>query len=122
MLDRHLCTNKSRRRHSHIVQLKYLPFELFFPLVMYQIEEHLAPLPAIVTNSFLNESISDDDSCVEITSLVDENDLIKWTTYLQLNSVSDEDSDENCSSTQPASLVNYSLSESSSDDENLVQS
>ncbi|CAF1310881.1 unnamed protein product [Adineta ricciae] len=91
---------------------------------MYQIEEHLAPLSAIVTNSFLDESISDDDSGVEITSLIEENenDLIKWTTYLQLNSDSDEDSDENCSSTQPASLVNYSLSESSSEDENLLQS
>jgi hypothetical protein len=91
---------------------------------MYQIEEHLAPLPAVVTNSLVDESSSDDDSCVEITSVVDENEneLIKWTSYLQVNSDSDEDSDENYRSTQPAPLVNYSSSESSSDDENLLQS
>ncbi|CAF3810711.1 unnamed protein product [Rotaria sp. Silwood1] len=91
---------------------------------MYRIEEHLAPLPGVVTNSLLDESSSDDDSCVEITSVVDENEneLIKWTTYLQLNSNSDDDSDENYSSTQPAPLVNYSSSESSSDNENLLQS
>ncbi|CAF4813286.1 unnamed protein product [Rotaria sp. Silwood1] len=91
---------------------------------MYQIEEHLAPLPGVVTNSLLDESSSDDDSCVEITSVVDENEneLIKWTTYLQLNSDSNDDSDENYSSTQPAPLVNYSSSESSSDNENLLQS
>ncbi|CAF4521138.1 unnamed protein product, partial [Rotaria sp. Silwood2] len=70
------------------------------------------------------ESSSDNDSCIEITSVVDENEnkLIEWTSYLQLNSDSDEDSDENYSSTQPAPLVNYSSSESSSDDENLLQS
>jgi len=91
---------------------------------MYQIEEHLVPLPGVVTNSLLDESSSDDDSCVEITSVVDENEneLIKWTNYLQLNSDSDEDSDENYRSTQPAPLVNYSSSESSSDNENLLQS
>ena len=72
----------------------------------------------------MDESSSDDDSCAEIISVVDENEneLIKWTTYLQLNSDSDDDSDENYSSTQPAPLVNYSSSESSTDDENLLQS
>jgi hypothetical protein len=91
---------------------------------MYQIEEHLAPLPGVVTNSLLDESSSDNDSCVEITSVVDENEheLIKWTNYLKLNSDSNEDSDEIDSSTQPALLVNYSSSESSSDDANLLQS
>ncbi|CAF4078456.1 unnamed protein product [Rotaria sordida] len=91
---------------------------------MYQIEEHLAPLPGVSTNSFLDKSSSDNDSCVEITSVVDENEneLIEWTRYLQLNPNSDEDSDENYSSTQPAPLVNYSSSESSSDGENLLKS
>ena len=91
---------------------------------MYQIGEHLASLPGVVPNSLLDESNSDDNSCVEITSVVDENEneLIKWTNYLQLNSDSDNDSDENYSSTQPAPLVNYSSSESSTDDENLLQS
>ena len=84
---------------------------------MYQIEEHLAPLPGVVTNSLLDESSSDDDSCAEITSAIDENELIKWNTYLQLNSDSDDDSDENYPSTQPAPLVNYSSSKSSTDDE-----
>jgi hypothetical protein len=75
---------------------------------MYQIEEHLAPLPGVVTNSILDESNSDDDSCVEITSVVDENDneLIKWTSYLQLNLDNDEDSDENYRSTQPGLVEN----------------
>ena len=41
---------------------------------MYQIEEHLAPLPSVVTNSFPGESSSDDDSCVEITSVIDQNE------------------------------------------------
>ena len=60
----------------------------------------------------------------KVTSVVDENEnkLIKWTSYLQLNSHSDEDSDANYPSTQPVSLVNYSSSELSSDDENLLQS
>ena len=53
---------------------------------MYQIEEHLMPLPgvSINRNSFLDEPSSDDDSCVEITSFVDENEneLVKWTNYL----------------------------------------
>ncbi|CAF1530970.1 unnamed protein product [Adineta steineri] len=91
---------------------------------MYQIEEHLAPLPGVITNSLLDESSSDNDSSVEVTSIVDENEyeLIKWTNYLQFNSDLDDDSDDNYSSTQSASLVNYSSSESSSDDENLLQS
>ncbi|CAF4920223.1 unnamed protein product, partial [Rotaria magnacalcarata] len=55
---------------------------------MYQIEEHLAPLPGVITNSLLDESSSDNDSSVEVMSIVDENEyeLIKWTNYLQLNS------------------------------------
>ncbi|CAF3269661.1 unnamed protein product [Rotaria socialis] len=91
---------------------------------MYQIEEHLAPLPGVITNSLLDESSSDNDSSVEVMSIVDENEyeLIKWTNYLQLNSDSDDDSDDNYSSTQPALLVNYSSSESSSDEEELLQS
>ncbi|CAM2699839.1 unnamed protein product [Rotaria socialis] len=88
---------------------------------MYQIEEHLAPLPGVITNSLLDESSSDNDSSVEVMSIVDENEyeLIKWTNYLQLNSDSDDDSDDNYSSTQPALLVNYSSSESSSDEEQI---
>lgn len=90
---------------------------------MYEIEEHRPPLPGVVMHSLSVESSSDDDSCVEITSVVDENEneLIKWTNYLQLDSDSDEDSDENDASTQPTTLVNYSSSESSSDDENSSQ-
>ena len=85
-----------------------------------EIEEHLAPLPDVGTNSFSNESNSDNDSCVEITPIVDENknELIKWTNYLQLNSASDEDDP----STQSATLVDYSSLEPSRDNENLSQS
>ena len=76
---------------------------------MYQIEEHLAPLPGVITNSLLDESSSDNDSSVEVMSIVDENEyeLIKWTNYLQLNSDSDEDDPLN----QSATLVAYSSSE-----------
>jgi hypothetical protein len=90
---------------------------------MYEIEEHLAPLPGVGMNSLSNESDSDDDSCVEITSTIDENEkkLIKWTNYLQLNS-DDDDSDEDTPSTQSALLVDYSSSDPSSDDENFSQS
>ncbi len=73
---------------------------------MYEIEEHLAPLPGVGINSLSDESDSDDNSCVEITSTIDENEneLIKWTNYLHLNS-DDEDNDEDTPSTQSASLV-----------------
>lgn len=87
---------------------------------MYQIEEHLIPLPGVVSNSLPIESSSEDDSCVEITSIVDENEneLIQFASYLQINSDSDEDSEEDYPSTQPTALVNYS---SSSDEENSLQ-
>jgi hypothetical protein len=89
-----------------------------------EIEEHLAPLLGVGTSSFFDESNSDDDSCVEITSIIDENEneLIKWTNYLQLNSDSDENSDEDHLTTESVTLVGYSSSEPSSDDENFSQS
>jgi hypothetical protein len=91
---------------------------------MYEVEEHLAPLPNVGKNSLSDGSDSDDDSGVEITSTIDENEneLIKWTNYLQLNSDDDEDTDEDVPSTQFTPLVDYSLAEPSSDDDNLLQS
>jgi hypothetical protein len=87
---------------------------------MYQ-EEHLAPLPVADTQADSNNSDSDEDSNVEVTSNVDENEseLVKWTTYLQING---EDSDEDDTSVQPSTLVSYSSSDLSSDNENLVLS
>ena len=53
---------------------------------MYQIEEHVVLLRGVVTKSFSDESSSDGDSYVEITSGFDENEnkLFEWTSYLQL--------------------------------------
>ena len=81
-------------------------------------DEHLAPIIGVDKDSITDESDLD-DSCVEIASVVDENEseLIKWTTYLQLNSSSDDDSGTGLTSTQSASLVQYSSSEESSDNE-----
>ena len=81
-------------------------------------DEHLAPILGVNNDAMTDESDLD-DSCVEITSLVDENEseLIEWTTYLQLNSTSDDDSGERFTSTRSASLVQYSPSEDSSDNE-----
>ncbi|CAF1019342.1 unnamed protein product [Adineta ricciae] len=85
-------------------------------------DDYLAPIPHLNTESFSEESSSDDDSCVEITSNIDENEkeLIKWSNYLQIDSNDDDDSDENYSSDQPTQLVNYSTSGSSYDEENAV--
>lgn len=90
---------------------------------MYEIEEYYPPLPGDVMHSFSDESNSDDDSCVEVTSVVDENEneLIEWTNYLRIDPDSDEDGDEDDPSTQTKSLVNYPSSESSSDNENSSQ-
>ncbi|CAF5167542.1 unnamed protein product, partial [Rotaria magnacalcarata] len=41
---------------------------------MYEVEEHLAPIPGVDINSISEESDFADDSCVEITSNVDEED------------------------------------------------
>ena len=81
-------------------------------------DEHLAPILGVNNDAMTDESDLD-DSCIEITSVVDENEseLIEWTTYLQLNSSSDDDSGERWTSTQSASLVQYSPSEDSSDNE-----
>ncbi|CAF2235543.1 unnamed protein product [Rotaria magnacalcarata] len=84
-----------------------------------EIEEHFAPISGADINSISDESDFADDSCDEITSNVDENEneLIKWTNYLQLNSDSDEDNDQDYPLTQSATLVQYSSSETSSDNE-----
>ncbi|CAF4165065.1 unnamed protein product [Rotaria magnacalcarata] len=89
-----------------------------------EIEEHLAPISGVDINSISDESDFAADSCVEVTSTVDENEneLIKWTNYLQLNSDSDEDNDQDYPSTQSALLLQCSSSETSSDNENISQS
>ncbi|CAF4111235.1 unnamed protein product, partial [Rotaria magnacalcarata] len=89
-----------------------------------EVEEHLAPISGVAANSILDESDLAEDSCVEITSNFDENEneLIKWTNYLQLSSNSDDDSDQDHSSTQSVKLVDYLSSESSSDNESISQS
>ncbi|CAF2057137.1 unnamed protein product, partial [Rotaria magnacalcarata] len=85
-----------------------------------EIEEHLLSMPSFNANSILEESDSDDESCVEVTSDIDENEneLVEWTKYLQLNS----DSDADQPSTPSATLVGYSSSEASSDNENSLES
>ena len=77
----------------------------------------------VVRRSLSDKSNLEDDSCVKITSAIDENEneLIKWTNYLQLDSNSDENSDENYPSTRLISLGRYSSSKPSSDDENSSQ-
>ncbi|CAF1372276.1 unnamed protein product [Rotaria magnacalcarata] len=92
--------------------------------VVEEVEEHLAPISGVAANSILDESDLAEDSCVEITSNFDENEneLIKWTNYLQLSSNSDDDSDQDHSSTQSVKLVDYLSSESSSDNESISQS
>ncbi|CAF4506980.1 unnamed protein product, partial [Rotaria socialis] len=91
-----------------------------------EIEEHLAPISGVGINSISDESDFADDLSVEITSNVDENEneneLIKWTNYLQLNSDSDEDNDQDYPSIQSATLLQCSSSEASSDNENISQS
>ena len=81
-------------------------------------DEHLAPIIG-VNDDVISDESDLDDSCVEISSVVDENEseLIKWPTYLQLNSSSDDDNGEGFPSTQSASLVQYSSSEESSENE-----
>ena len=81
-------------------------------------DEHLAPIIG-VNDDVISDEFDLDDSCVEISSVVDENEseLIEWTTYLQLNSSSDNDSGERFTSARSASLVQYSPSEDSSDNE-----
>lgn len=98
---------------------------------MYQIEdaeEHLAPLPRLPNHLSEDESDLDEDSCVEITSNVDETEieLMKWTDYLQINSSGDDDnSDDNDNdddgSSLSTNLVPYSSSESS-DNESTTRS
>ncbi|CAF4669981.1 unnamed protein product, partial [Rotaria socialis] len=89
-----------------------------------EIEEHLAPISGVGINSISDESDFADDLSVEITSNVDENEneLIKWTNYLQLNSDSDEDNDQDYPSIQSATLLQCSSLEASSDNENISQS
>ncbi|CAF3881307.1 unnamed protein product [Rotaria sp. Silwood1] len=85
------------------------------------IEEHLASLLIIDAEAHSDKSDSEEDSDVEITSDVNENEseLIKWTTYLQIN---DEDSDQDDQLVQSQALVTYSSSNSSNDNENLLLS
>ncbi|CAF3058209.1 unnamed protein product [Rotaria socialis] len=85
-----------------------------------EIEEHLLSMPSFNANSILEESDSDDESCVEVTPDIDENEneLVEWAKYLQLNS----DSDADQPSTPSATLVDYSSSEASSDNENSLES
>jgi hypothetical protein len=84
-------------------------------------DEHLVPIIG-VNDDVISDESDLDDSCVEISSVVDENEseLIEWTTYLQLNSSSDNDSGDRLTSTRSASLVQYSPSEDSSDNESAA--
>lgn len=86
---------------------------------MEEIEEHLIPLRCGCANSTSDESSSDDDSCVEVCSNIDESEmeLIEWTNYLQRDSADDCASDHESQSVEPLTLVDYSSSEDSSDNE-----
>ncbi|CAF1342265.1 unnamed protein product [Rotaria sordida] len=89
-----------------------------------EIEEHFAPISGVDTGSISEKSDFDDDSCIEIISNIDENEneSVKLANYLQLNSDSDEDIDQDYSSTPSATLVDYLSSEVSSDNGNISQS
>ncbi|CAF1347067.1 unnamed protein product, partial [Rotaria sordida] len=78
-----------------------------------EIEEHFAPISGVDTGSISEKSDFDDDSCIEIISNIDENEneSVKLANYLQLNSDSDEDIDQDYSSTPSATLVDYLSSE-----------
>ena len=94
---------------------------------MYQVEEteeHLAALPCLTNHLNEDKSDLDEDSCIEITSNVDEmeTELIKWTDYLQINSRNDDDDDNDDEVPIPSvNLVPYSSSEESSDNENTTR-
>jgi hypothetical protein len=79
-------------------------------------EQHLAPLCSDEDSSFDNYNSSDDDSSVEITSTIDEceNELVRLSTYLQLESEDDNDDDQTFEWPAPPPSLLFS---SSSDDE-----
>ena len=91
---------------------------------MEEIEEHLIPLRRVCANSPSDGSSSDDDSCVEVCSTIDESEmeLIKLTKYLQMESAHDCESDRELPPVPPAILFDYSSSEVSSDAEGISHS
>ncbi|CAF3943886.1 unnamed protein product, partial [Rotaria sp. Silwood1] len=83
-------------------------------------EQHLAPLSADEDSRFDGYSSSDDAS-VEVTSTIDEceNELVRLSTYLQLESEFDNDDDQAFEWPEPPPTL---LSSSSSDIEELADS
>ncbi|CAF1428919.1 unnamed protein product [Rotaria sordida] len=84
-------------------------------------EQHLASLSDDEGSSFDDDNSSDSDSNVEITSTIDEceNELVRLSTYLQLESEFDNDDDQNFEWPEPPSTLNSS---DSSDIEELRDS
>lgn len=90
---------------------------------MENVDEHLAPLPRLTNRLNESESDFDEDSCVEIASSFDETEieLIKWTDYLQINSSSDDDHNDDRDPISPTTLVPYSSSDESSENEDSTE-
>ncbi|CAF4185823.1 unnamed protein product, partial [Rotaria sordida] len=84
-------------------------------------EQHLASLSDDEGSSFDDDNSSDSDSNVEAASTIDEceNELVRLSTYLQLESEFDNDDDQNFEWPEPPSTLNSS---DSSDIEELHDS
>jgi hypothetical protein len=75
-------------------------------------EQHLEPLSYDEETTFDNCDSSDDDSSVEITSTIDEseNELVRLSTYLQLESDDESDDQRNFEWPDPPSFLTCSSS------------
>ncbi|CAF1400187.1 unnamed protein product [Rotaria sordida] len=84
-------------------------------------EQHLASLGDDEGSSFDDDNSSDSDSNVEVTSTIDEpeNELVRLSTYFQLESQFDNDDDQNFDWPEPPSTL---YSSDSSDIEELRDS
>ncbi|CAF4384638.1 unnamed protein product, partial [Rotaria sp. Silwood2] len=84
-------------------------------------EQHLASISDDEGSSFDDDNSSDGDSSVEVTSTIDEceNELVRLSTYLQLESEFDNDDDQNFEWPEPPSTLHSS---DSSDIEELRDS
>ena len=109
--DIYQCHEEERRLSLNFFNIKY---NIIFSIRVLNMEEqHLEPLLGDKGSNSDSLDSSDDDSSVEITSTIDEdeNELVHLSTYLHLNSEDENDDEQSFEWPDPPSLLLSSISD-----------